>query len=243
MRVLLSLGSNLGASSAHLDVAEERLRDLAEAGSYASSSRYETQAVGGPAGQKQFLNAAAVLETQSDAAGLLGALQGLEEAMGRDRPERWGARTLDIDLLLCDGQVIREPNLRVPHPRMTFRPFVLEPAVELAADWRHPECGETLGDLWGTLRGGVDELLVIGDDDGALRSWVTAARGEDLRVRGESRPSGHGGARQPRLTIDASADGVAAATPGPRLVLADCPPEHWRDEVLAAVECVWPSSR
>ncbi|MEO0529456.1 MAG: 2-amino-4-hydroxy-6-hydroxymethyldihydropteridine diphosphokinase [Planctomycetota bacterium] len=234
-RCLVSLGSNLGDTEAALDGAETELQKLAKPNSFRVSERHRTAPIGGPGGQKEFLNAVATLECDRSSAELLASLQAIESVAERQRVRRWDARTLDLDLLLYDEQVVQRNELRVPHPRMTFRPFVLEPAVEVAPDWRHPECETTLAELLSVLRDGDDRVRVVGDD-GNVASWIESTHGERVAIDDE-----RADARQPKLTIDASRNGPAAGRSGPRLALADCPPEHWQAEVAAALECVWPT--
>jgi 2-amino-4-hydroxy-6-hydroxymethyldihydropteridine diphosphokinase len=234
-RTLVSLGSNLGDANAALDTAVKGLAKLGIAGTLCVSDRFATSPIGGPADQGAFLNAAATLDCDLAPPELLAALQAIEQSQGRSRHTRWAARSLDIDLLLYGEEVIDEPTLRVPHPRMTFRPFVLEPAVQIAGDWRHPEGSQTLAQLLDQLQHGVDALLLVGDD-GEARRWIAEDRGITIRVVDDASDL----TAPPRLTIDTRAVRAATPLPGPRLVLADCPAEHWRDEVLAAVECVWP---
>lgn len=232
-RTLVSLGSNLGDPEAALDTAVEGLRRLASGG-LRLSARHATKPVGGPAGQRAFLNAAAVFECELSPQELLAALQAIEQSLDRERHERWAARTLDVDLLLYGEAVINEPGLRLPHPRMTFRPFVMAPAVEVAAAWRHPEGGQTLADLLDQLRSGRDMLRLLGDD-GSVRSWVVDDRHDAIAIVDADDAEGV------RLTIDVRPFPKLEGLRGPRLALADCPPEHWRDEVLAALQCVWPT--
>lgn len=246
-RCLVSLGSNCGDTNAALDVAESRLKELAEIDSLCVSTRHRTEPVGGPSHQESFLNAVVSFSCDLPPEELLTALQEIEDDNDRRRGQRWDARTLDIDLLLFDDQIIERTELRLPHPRMTFRPFVLEPAAEIAADWRHPECEATLGELLATLHEGEDGVRLLGDD-GLVRRWVEQSQGDRVTILGASEATA---ARQPKLTIDAT---PREATPkggfrpsrtlgpcGPRLALADCPPEHWQEEVAAALECVWPT--
>jgi 2-amino-4-hydroxy-6-hydroxymethyldihydropteridine diphosphokinase len=128
--VYIGLGSNLGDRDENLRRALERLSEL---GPVRSSSFHETDPVG-VTDQPKFLNAAAELSTDLSAGDLLKALLAIERELGRDRSreERWGPRTLDLDLLLYDDLVIDEPGLTVPHPRLAERRFVLEPLQELA---------------------------------------------------------------------------------------------------------------
>ena len=123
----LGLGSNLGDRRANLAAG---VRGLAAGGKVlAVSSLYETAPVGGPL-QGPFLNAAAVIDTGLTAPALLGLCRALERGAGRRRRVRWGPRTLDIDLLLYGREVVDQPGLQVPHPRLAERRFALEPLAE-----------------------------------------------------------------------------------------------------------------
>jgi len=133
-RVLLGLGSNLG----------DRRRTLREAvdslpGVVALSGLYETDPVGGPPGQDAYLNLVVAIESDASPRQLLGMCHRIESAAGRVRGERWGPRTLDIDILWIDGQTVDEPDLSIPHPRMFERRFVLVPLHDVAPDLLPPE--------------------------------------------------------------------------------------------------------
>ncbi len=134
MRAFLGLGSNLEDRWAHLRQGAAALPDVA-----AASSVYETDPVGGPAGQGPYLNCVLQLDTARSARALLDAAAAAEAASGRVRAERWGPRTLDVDVLWIDGVTVDEPDLVVPHPRMWERAFVLVPLAELAPDLAPPE--------------------------------------------------------------------------------------------------------
>jgi 2-amino-4-hydroxy-6-hydroxymethyldihydropteridine diphosphokinase len=95
---------------------------------------YETEPVGGPP-QDDYLNAVVAVDTTLDARGLLGAAQRAEVAEHRVRAERWGPRTLDVDVLLVGDERVHEPDLEVPHPRLAERAFVLVPLGDLAPEW------------------------------------------------------------------------------------------------------------
>jgi 2-amino-4-hydroxy-6-hydroxymethyldihydropteridine diphosphokinase len=150
---LLGLGSNLGDSARTLDDALSRLAQLPEVEVLRRSSFLQTAPVGGPAGQADYLNLAALVSMSLSPRALLIACQKIESDLGRIRLERWGPRTIDIDLLLYDDLVIDEPDLTIPHPRMAERRFVLEPAAEIAREMRHPVVGCTVGQLLENLNG------------------------------------------------------------------------------------------
>ena len=148
---LLGLGSNLGDRVGNLAAAIAAIRNQSGIRVAHVSSFYETTPVGGPPGQGRYFNAAAIIETDLSPDALLAALVGIERAVGRERKERWGPRTIDLDLLLYGDSVIESHLLTVPHPQMSQRPFVLAPAAEIAADWRHPTTGLTIGQLLAAL--------------------------------------------------------------------------------------------
>ncbi len=124
----VGLGSNLGDRERHLRGAVAGLAGLG--GVVAVSSLYETAPVGGVP-QPPYLNAVAVVATALAPRAVLEGLLRLEAVAGRERRIRWGPRTLDCDLLLHGGATIDQPGLRVPHPRLAERRFVLEPLLEV----------------------------------------------------------------------------------------------------------------
>lgn len=231
-RCLVSLGSNLGDREAALTKAVEALADLADPGTIRTSSYRETIPIGGPTDQGAFLNGVASFHSHSEPLALLESLKEIERLLDRVRHGRWDQRTLDLDLLLYGDELIRSPELCVPHPRMTFRPFVLQPACEIAGHWPHPECQMKLSELLSRLLARDGDLTVVGDRDGEIRGILSEERPE-IPLESTDRH---------RLVIDARPDPWPLGPSGPRLVLADCPREHWRDEVLAALECVWPTA-
>ncbi len=132
-KVTLGLGSNLGDRLATL----QRAVDLLAAHGVratASSRVWETAPVGEPEDQPAYLNAVIVAETDGDASDTLHAANQVETELGRTREIRWGPRTIDIDVLLVDDVVRDDPELTIPHPRMTARAFVLLPLLDLDAD-------------------------------------------------------------------------------------------------------------
>jgi len=113
---------------------------------------YATVPIGGIDGQNAFLNGALLVETTLQPAELASSLQEIETSLGRERIIRWDARTIDIDILLYGTAVIDTSELTLPHPRMGFRLFVLEPAAEIAGEMLHPTSGWTLAGLLAHLR-------------------------------------------------------------------------------------------
>ena len=159
---LLSLGSNVGDRAAALRQSLELLAHSPALRVTATSSFCETRPAGGPAAQENFLNAAAVLETSLPPRELLSVLQAVENQLGRVRDQRWGPRTIDLDLLLYDQVELETPELTLPHPRMSFRRFVLEPAAEIAAEMVHPVCGNTIAGLLRHLDQSPRYLAILG---------------------------------------------------------------------------------
>ena len=129
MRAFLGLGSNLGDRKARLRAAIASLPDVV-----AVSPVYETDPVGGPADQGAYLNCVVQLDTQRSPRELLSVAQRVEAEGGRVRAERWGPRTIDVDVLIVGDEAVDDDDLVVPHPRLRERAFVLAPLRDLAPD-------------------------------------------------------------------------------------------------------------
>jgi len=140
----IGLGSNLGDRQAVIQAAIDLLRSAEGVQAVRLSGLYKTDPVGGPPGQGRYLNAAARVETTLDPPALLDLLLTTEHTLGRRRSERWGPRTIDLDLLLFDRQTLHGPTLTIPHPRMHERRFVLEPLAEIAPEAVHPTLQKTV---------------------------------------------------------------------------------------------------
>ncbi|MCK7595990.1 2-amino-4-hydroxy-6-hydroxymethyldihydropteridine diphosphokinase [Microbulbifer sp. CAU 1566] len=130
-RCYIGLGSNLADPAGQLRSALDRMAEIPDTALCGCSSFYASAPIG-PGEQPDYVNAVACLETALDAESLLDALQAIENQHGRERTLRWGARTLDLDILLFGNDQIASQRLSVPHPRMAERNFVLEPLAELA---------------------------------------------------------------------------------------------------------------
>lgn len=142
---VIALGSNLGDS---LKILQNSLQSLALIPGIeikAVSSWYKTKPIGPP--QPDYLNGCALLFVQQHPEELLVLLQAIEIQFGRVRNEKWGARTLDLDLLLYDELIFNTPSLQIPHPRMIERAFVLVPLAEIAPDWIEPKSGKAIVNL------------------------------------------------------------------------------------------------
>jgi 2-amino-4-hydroxy-6-hydroxymethyldihydropteridine diphosphokinase len=181
-RCLVGCGSNLGRRREQLDRAVELLRFMPGVRMVAVSRFRETRPVGGPVGQSPYLNGACLFETDLGPHDVLGMLNAVENTLHRQRTERWGERTLDLDLLLYDDVVIDETALTVPHPRMVTRRFVLEPAVEIAADFEHPLATCSLRALLDNISAPHPLVAVVGVP-GSGAAAVAAAVGDAVLAR------------------------------------------------------------
>lgn len=168
MKVVLALGSNLGPRFQTLQGAVDTLFDAPGLEFVSASPIYETDPVGGPAGQKPYLNAVVVAETTLQPRTLLERAQSVETAFGRVRAERWGPRTLDVDLIVVGDVVCEEPELTLPHPRAHERAFVLVPWVKADPDGVLPGHGRVAELLEGVDKRGVrlrEDLKLQRPDD------------------------------------------------------------------------------
>ncbi len=157
----LGLGANLGEREETIRRAIGALAGHPAIEVNAVSALLETEPVGGPPDQPPYLNAAAAVQTSLSAGTLLAVCLDVEQFLGRERTERWGPRTIDIDLLLYGDAILDEPGLTVPHMELFRRRFVLEPLAEIAPNARHPLLGVTIEELLARL----DRLPEGGEDD------------------------------------------------------------------------------
>jgi 2-amino-4-hydroxy-6-hydroxymethyldihydropteridine diphosphokinase len=143
--IAIALGSNIGDSHAILEAAIATLAQTPGIRLQAQSSWYITKAVGPP--QPDYLNGCAILHVEMPPQLLLETLLATEQKFGRVREQRWGPRSLDLDLLLYDDLIMDTPHLQIPHPRMRERAFVLMPLAEIAPAWVEPISGRVIKDL------------------------------------------------------------------------------------------------
>lgn len=146
MRVLLSIGSNMGRRAEHLSAALDALARHARIEVLARSRCYETEPVG-KVDQPAFLNLAAEIETDLAPLELLNAAKDIETGLGRTPSERWGPRAIDIDIVLWGDQVLETERLTLPHREFRRRAFVLIPLAEIASLARDPVTGLTVREL------------------------------------------------------------------------------------------------
>jgi 2-amino-4-hydroxy-6-hydroxymethyldihydropteridine diphosphokinase len=159
VRAYVGLGSNLGDRAAYLLLGLSALSRLPKTHLLRLSPVYETDPVGPP--QPPYLNMVAELETELSPTGLLAEMLRVEKALGRERRERWGPRTLDLDLLLYGDLVLEEAGLSVPHPRLHERAFVLVPLLDLLPEGRHPLLGQSFAELLASLDASSVRPLVL----------------------------------------------------------------------------------
>src|SRR2546426_6868348 len=156
-RVYIGIGSNLGDRKANALEAAERVAKLPGTRLSRASSLYESEPLGDA--KTWFVNSVIEVETEFPPDELLKRLKAIEKAMGRKpvKGKRWGSRVIDLDILLCDQEVVETRSLKVPHPEMHKRRFVLLPLAELAPHVVHPQLGQTVSVL---LAGVKDEKRV-----------------------------------------------------------------------------------
>lgn len=151
-QAVVALGANLGNRETTISSAITRIDELPETSVLRVSSLIDTDPVG-PIQQGMYLNGACLVETGFDAQALLAQLLTIERELGRDREneQRWGPRTIDLDLILFGDHVIDEPGLTVPHPRLAERRFVLEPMNEIVPELIVPLGRQTVHQLYQSL--------------------------------------------------------------------------------------------
>ena len=150
--VFIGLGSNLGDRKANCREAREKLEELPDTRVVAASSYYESEPHGNA--KTWFVNSVIQVETEFSPPDLLKQTKKIEEAMGRKRVKgkRWGSRVIDLDILLFNNEILNKRNLKLPHPRMDQRRFVLAPLAELAPQLVHPHLNVSISELLATVK-------------------------------------------------------------------------------------------
>jgi 2-amino-4-hydroxy-6-hydroxymethyldihydropteridine diphosphokinase len=151
-RAFIGIGSNLGDRKANYFEALDRIQKLPGTHIVKQSSLYESEPLGDA--KTWFVNAVIEIETESSAEDLLKRLKGIEATMGRKRVrgKRWGSRIIDLDILFFNGEIINKRNLKVPHPELHNRRFVLAPLSELAPQMIHPKLAVSVSELLAGLK-------------------------------------------------------------------------------------------
>jgi 2-amino-4-hydroxy-6-hydroxymethyldihydropteridine diphosphokinase len=235
-RCLIGCGSNQGKRREQLDLALDLLRFMPGVELVAVSRYLETRPVGGPAGQGGYLNGACLIETDLEPHDLLGALMAVEHTLERRRDERWGERTIDLDLLLYEDLVVDSPDLTLPHPRMATRRFVLEPSAEIAADLPYPPGGCTVRELLDNISVPHPLVAVVGvPGSGATEVAVAVADATLARLVRAAVPMPPTDAGGPHHADGSVETWLAATEAWQRPLAAD----HWHDDPHGTVTDYW----
>lgn len=226
-QALIAFGANLGDVQSSLDEAVARIADHTEIEVVAVAKPLVTTAVSGEEGDNEqsagpspdYLNSAIRVATKLTAEALFQFTSRLEQEMGRQRKKRWGSRTIDLDIILFGDQIIDDPQLQVPHPRMSFRKFVLGPASEIAGEMIDPISGVSLNGLTERLHRSSERILWIAGDEKAAQILVA-------EVIAGSRRSGWG------FRVAGNIEEVAVHLRDFRLLLFSAPEQRFRDAAL-----------
>jgi 2-amino-4-hydroxy-6-hydroxymethyldihydropteridine diphosphokinase len=151
-RIYIGIGSNLGDRRANTAEAIDRITKIPDTRVMRASSLYESEPLGNA--KTWFVNSVIEIETELGAESMLKRLKAIEDAMGRKRVKgkRWGSRIIDLDILMVDQDVIAKKSLKIPHPEMHKRRFVLMPLAELAPHVIHPQLGQSVSSLLATVK-------------------------------------------------------------------------------------------
>ncbi len=258
-RCLIGCGSNQGSRREQLDQAIELVRYMPGVELLATSRLRETRPIGGPTGQQSFLNSACLIETDLPPHDVLDMLAAVENTLHRERGDRWGPRTMDLDLLLYDNLVLDSESLTLPHPRMTTRRFVLEPCVEIAPHLEHPLAGCTLQALLDNISQPHLHVSVVGVP-GSGAPEVAAAIADATLARlmhapGPVPPQVFGGIGNPAVAVKSATKNRKTKTVASTSAIAECddqnldsedgwPENEWRRTLVAYAQPlhadVWP---
>lgn len=236
---LVGFGSNLGDREATILAAWQAIASFPSTGALRLSRLFSTAPIGGPAGQDTFSNAVGLVETSLSPEDLLQRLLELENSLGRVRIEHWGPRAIDLDLLTYDQQERQSTSLTLPHPRLAFRRFVLEPAADVAPDFICPPNGWSVGQLLSHLNTAAPLVAMTAIDETLLASAIQQiAQRANVRILGkaelgnmESIAAADDWTILNGWPLELGEDGGQpnAKTPDPKLVVViDSPPDEAR---------------
>jgi len=235
---LVALGANCGNRAEFLRRAVDLLRGHEKIDDIRVSRWHETRPVGAPDASGEFLNGCMRLETGLPSGELLDLLQRIEDDLGRRRDVRWGARTIDLDLLLYGDAVIDSPRLCVPHPWMAIRRFVLESAAEVGAEMIHPKIGWSVSHLLAHLNTAAPYVALTGTSARSIERIGEAVAGQCdwrfLRVpAGKARPASIAAVeRETSLVAARAAELASAAVSDANRVISG----FWIEQSLALAE-------
>jgi len=235
-RCLISFGANLGNARSTIERAAEQLQGKLTTAPelFQLSPLYKTPPVGGPSGQPPFINAVAALQTDRSPWEVWQAVRDVEQALGRERFLRWEARRIDLDILLFDNARIWTPQLKIPHPRMCMRRFILAPAAQIAGDWLDPVTGQSIAALATALDQGRGSLMLSANPTArpellleevarhTLAKWQTVQPADG---RADKNAKINAEARDDPAIVAAASRWVAVAPAHLRLLVNDKPPQ------------------
>ncbi len=243
-QALIAFGANLGDRESNW---HEVLNLLPSRGIHVlrSSRLFETAPVGGPIGQATFLNAALTVQTALTSNQVVSELLAVEREIGRVRETRWGPRLVDLDLMLYEQEIQDATACLVPHPRMSFRRFMLEPGCEVAADWIHPIALCSLGDLLHQLDRIKRRAKLVFDVGVVEKNGLAVATLRRILADAgwtlhDKTPETHAASIEPVWTIIVSNQRHpdVGAVHGPYLMLAASDPASWETEIRAAIQAM-----
>lgn len=178
-KVFIGVGSNLGDREKHIQQARDLLGSIRGIRFTQCSRVRETDPEGGPAGQGKYLNAVWQIESELNPQELMGQLWVIEKQLGRERREKNGPRTVDLDILFYDQEILARSELTVPHPRAHERVFVIEPMAELDPNFIHPVLRKTVKEIlrglnfWKRGTGNVRKIRSTFPEDRSPKKYET----------------------------------------------------------------------
>ena len=172
---LISLGANLGNTLETMRAASRLLEETFVSSEIRLSSILKTPPVGGPSGQGDFLNAIARIDHSLNVWEVWERIKKIETELGRQRFRRWESRRIDIDLILHDQDLVWTPHLKVPHPRMSMRTFVMRPACQVAGDWIDPITQWSIRELTERLDSPREPRIAVACSNESLQRQLQAA--------------------------------------------------------------------